>query len=205
MKILGQPPLFMHRAIRHGRMLMMANQFASRGRHFRFDPNGVYSFSNIRVGDFVNLGLRPTILSALSDIVIGSHVIFGPEVMVIGGGHNMGVVGVPISEVKHKTGNEDLGVTIGDDVWIGARAMILRGVDIGRGAVIGAGSVVTKSVPLYAIAAGNPAKVVGFRFGVDAIIEHERRLYGRVESGLLTQMKESQETPAMLKPRRQRS
>ncbi len=54
-------------------------------------------------------------------------------------------------------------VVIGDHVWIGARATILPGVTIGEGAVIGAGAVVSKSIPPYAIAVGNPIKIVGER------------------------------------------
>ena len=57
----------------------------------------------------------------------------------------------------------DLGeqpVTVGNDVWIGANACVLRGVTIGEGAVVGAGSVVTKDVPPYTIVAGNPARVI---------------------------------------------
>jgi acetyltransferase-like isoleucine patch superfamily enzyme len=55
-------------------------------------------------------------------------------------------------------------VEIQNDVWIGANSVILRGVQIGNGAVVGAGSVVTKNVPDYAIVVGNPAKVVRYRF-----------------------------------------
>lgn len=53
---------------------------------------------------------------------------------------------------------------IGDDVWVGSRAIVMRGVTIGQGAVIGAGSVVTKDVPPYAIVAGVPSKIVKYRF-----------------------------------------
>ncbi|MEM5668362.1 CatB-related O-acetyltransferase [Bacillus cereus] len=61
---------------------------------------------------------------------------------------------------------EDLNIQtiIGNDVWIGANAIIMRGVSIGNGAIIGAGSVVTKDIPAYAIAVGNPAKVIKMRF-----------------------------------------
>ena len=52
---------------------------------------------------------------------------------------------------------------IGDDVWIGSRVIILPGVTIGKGAIVGAGVVVTKDVPEYAIVGGNPAKVIKFR------------------------------------------
>lgn len=53
---------------------------------------------------------------------------------------------------------------VGNDVWVGANSTILRGVIIGDGAVIGANSIVTKDVPPYAIVAGNPAKIIKFRF-----------------------------------------
>ena len=54
-------------------------------------------------------------------------------------------------------------VTIGDDVWIGASAVVLKGFSIGNGAVIGAGAIVTKPIPPNAIAVGNPARVIGYR------------------------------------------
>lgn len=63
-------------------------------------------------------------------------------------------------------------ITVGSDVWIGARAMILSGVTVGDGAIIGAGAVVTRDVPSFAIAAGNPARVVRYRFTP----EHQRAM-----------------------------
>lgn len=59
--------------------------------------------------------------------------------------------------------------TIGNDVWIGTRVIILGGVSVGDGAVIGAGSIVTKDVPPYAIVAGVPARIIRFRFSQDVI------------------------------------
>lgn len=58
---------------------------------------------------------------------------------------------------------------IGSDVWIGARAIIMQGITIGDGAVIGAGAIVTKDVPPYAIVGGVPAKIIRFRFGANTI------------------------------------
>jgi serine acetyltransferase len=55
-------------------------------------------------------------------------------------------------------------ITIENDVWIGAKATVMSGIKIGNGAVVAAGSVVTKDVPPYAIVAGNPAKIVKYRF-----------------------------------------
>jgi virginiamycin A acetyltransferase len=63
---------------------------------------------------------------------------------------------VPIVEYKR--------ITIGNDVWIGARAVILDGITIGDGAIVGACAVVTKDVPPYAVVAGVPARVIRYRF-----------------------------------------
>lgn len=65
-------------------------------------------------------------------------------------------------------------IVIGHDVWIGAHAIILSGVSIGNGAVVAAGAVVTKDVPAYAIAGGNPARVIKFRFPSDTISQIEK-------------------------------
>jgi maltose O-acetyltransferase len=183
-------------------MRMMMPLFGGHGKNFRFDPRGTYNHRNIYVGDNVSLGSRPVMLAALSKIVIGNNVMFGSEVAVIGGGHNAGVVGAPMAGVFVKTGNEDLGVVIEDDVWIGARAIILRGVTVGRGSIVGAGSVVTKSVPAYAVIAGNPAAVVRFRWPVETILEHEAKLYkpeNRLDAGYLRTL---QSSGAMLPPKR---
>jgi acetyltransferase-like isoleucine patch superfamily enzyme len=75
-------------------------------------------------------------------------------------------------EIDHDTKGP---VTIGSDVWIGASVIIMSGVTIGDGAVLGAGAVVTSDIPAYGIAAGNPAKVLRYRFD-PATIERLLRL-----------------------------
>ena len=60
---------------------------------------------------------------------------------------------------------------IGNDVWIGCNCVVLSGISIGTGAVIGAGSVVTRNIPPYAIAYGNPARVMRFRFDEQVIAD----------------------------------
>ena len=164
------------------RLLLMAIYrplFGSHGRNFRFDPDGNYSYGTIHVGNDVNLGLRPFLNASRSTIHIGSKVIFGPEVTIRGGNHRIDLVGRFMFDVTdaEKLPENDVGVVIEDDVWIGTRAIILHGVTIGRGAIVGAGAVVTKSVPPYAIVGGVPARVIKFRWDIETIIEHENILY----------------------------
>lgn len=72
--------------------------------------------------------------------------------------------------LEYKSGSRTKGdVTVGNDVWVGRNVMILSGVTIGDGSVIGAGSVVTSDVPPYAIAAGNPARIIRLRFDVKPV------------------------------------
>ena len=66
---------------------------------------------------------------------------------------------------------------IEDDVWTGANITILKGVTIGRGSVIAAGAIVTKSCPPYSIIGGVPAKVLKYRFTIEEVLKHEQILY----------------------------
>jgi acetyltransferase-like isoleucine patch superfamily enzyme len=84
-------------------------------------------------------------------ITIGNNVAIGPNVTIFAGGHDHRALDLPTVAAP---------VTIGNFVWIGGNSTILQGVSIGEGAIIGAGSVVSKSIPAYCIAAGNPAKVI---------------------------------------------
>jgi len=74
------------------------------------------------------------------------------------------------SPLKTRKFKWDLHTTIGSDVWIGHSVFIQDGISIGHGAIVGAGSIVTKNIPPFAIAAGNPARVLRFRFPTDVII-----------------------------------
>ena len=85
----------------------------------------------------------------------------------------------------HKKGNPSSyskgDIVIKNDVWIGANCTILDGITIGNGAVIAAGSVVTKDVPAYAIVGGNPAKIIKYRFSREIIDEIEKSLFWEMD------------------------
>lgn len=104
--------------------------------------------------DHANLG-RGFSLSGRGLLTVGEHVAMGWECMVITQNHRYLREGYDGFEVK--------AVTIGNHVWIGHRVTILPGVRIGNHAIIGAGAVVVKDVPEFAIVAGNPGRVVKFR------------------------------------------
>ena len=90
---------------------------------------------------------------------IGNYVQTGPNVAFYVANHNIINVGIPIKE----QGYREADIIIEDDVWIGANSVITSGVHIGKGAVIGAGSVVTQDIPAFVIAVGTPAHVIKSR------------------------------------------
>lgn len=83
--------------------------------------------------------------------------------------------------ITERNGDEDNDVILEEDVWVGANSIVLDGVKIGRGSVVGAGSVIRNSTPPYSIVIGNPAKVIGFVFTPEEIIKHEKILYPEEE------------------------
>lgn len=94
----------------------------------------------------------------LGDITIGDDVQLGPQVIFWGRDH-----GIKKNALINAQPHSLKPIIIEDDVWIGANAVILKGVTICKGAVIAAGAVVTKNVPSYAIVAGVPAKIIKYR------------------------------------------
>jgi maltose O-acetyltransferase len=113
----------------------------------------LYTLGGISIGPHtvIDQGAR---LDGRGGISIGANVNVAPDVYLLTADHD------PQSpDFEGRTAP----VTIEDHAWIGTRAMILPGVTVGRGAVVGAGAIVTKDVPPYAIVAGSPAKVIGQR------------------------------------------
>jgi acetyltransferase-like isoleucine patch superfamily enzyme len=103
------------------------------------------------------------------DIEIGNHVSISEGVKILTHNHS-----TEIEKTDLDKGCILTPLTIHDNVWIGARAIIMPGVkEIGRGAIISADSYVNSKIPPYAIVLGNPAKIVGFRMPLEEIIEYE--------------------------------
>lgn len=160
-------------------MMLKRPLFGGHGRNFFFDPDGLYAYDRVFVGDDVSLGIRPTLSATRAAIRIGNKVMFGPEVSIHAGNHTSTLVGRFMFDIEEheKLPEDDRDVVIEDDVWVGTRAIILNGVRIGRGAIVGAGAVVAKDVPPYAVVGGVPARVLKFRWPLETILEHEELLY----------------------------
>lgn len=109
--------------------------------------------TNIFLGVNVFFNFNCVVLD-VAPVTIGSNVLFGPAVQICTATH-------PLSAVERRAGLESAKpITIGSDVWVGGGAILCPGVNIGDRSVIGAGSVVTRSVPSDVIAAGNPARII---------------------------------------------
>ena len=110
------------------------------------------------IGDYSSINHNSSILFG-GGVFVGKYVMIGPNVVITSGGHRFDDISIPMrfQECYFEK------VTIEDDVWIGASSVILPGVRIGKGSVIGAGSVVTNDVEPYSVVVGNPAKVLRYR------------------------------------------
>ena len=112
----------------------------------------------VRIGSHCNLA-QGVFITGGGGVLIGDWVGFGPDVKVWSVTHRFDDPDRPWL----LQGWEKKPVTIEDDVWLGANAFVMPGVTIGRGAIVSAGAVVNKSIPPFAIVAGNPGRVLGWR------------------------------------------
>ena len=156
---------------------MLAPLYQHRGRHsvihssVRMDTPPYRKFS---LGQYSVIESYSCINNAVGDVIIGDHTRIGLHNTIIGpvmiGSHVNLAQGITVTALNHnfedtekridEQGVSTNPVTIGDDIWIGANAVILPGVSIGRHSVIAAGAVVTKDVPPHSLVAGVPAKII---------------------------------------------
>jgi acetyltransferase-like isoleucine patch superfamily enzyme len=161
--------------MRKAKQVMAGRRDSAFSRYTAEHP--AYSKYTIGIGTYGH----PSVLEWGQDgrLAIGNYCSIAKEVVILLGGEHRSdwVSSYPFQtlwqgdrdERRADDCNSKGDVVIGNDVWIGRKAMLLSGVSIGNGAVIGAGAVVAKDVPAYAIAVGNPARVVRYRFSPDQI------------------------------------
>lgn len=132
---------------------------------------------NIYLDDYTRIQSGFKQISNTGKIIIKKYSGIAQDCIFITNSH-IPTVGVPQYLLAPLHINDiDQDIIVKEDVWIGARCIILPNCEIGRGAIIGAGSVVTHSIPPYAVAAGSPAKIISSKFTIEEILAHESKLY----------------------------
>lgn len=129
--------------------------FKSCGEGLRVNGSCCFG-SNMYVGNYCNFNGMS--VNGSGKVIIGDYFHSGIECMLITQNHNYEGKAIPYDTTYIRKE-----IRIGDFVWLGNRVLIMGGVEIGEGAIVAAGSVVTKDVPPYAIVGGNPAKVIKYR------------------------------------------
>jgi virginiamycin A acetyltransferase len=140
------------------------------GDETALDDCNIGGHARVKIGARSILSGPVRIIAEMNSVSIGKFCSLAPGVIVWEPLHDMGRLSSSyiLCNLFHEGWDRDLiskgAIVIGNDVWIGAQATVLSGVTIGDGAVVGAGSVVTGDVPPYAIVAGVPARILGYRF-----------------------------------------
>lgn len=152
------------------------DKLAEHGKHIYTGTNLSIRPENIFMEDYTRLQNRVLMISNVGKLRIRKYSAVGADCLIIPENH-IPTVGVPqylsflhINDIVNE-------IVIEEDVWVGARTILLSKCHIARGAIVGAGSLVTKPIPPYAIVVGSPAKIVGVKFSIEQILRHEEILY----------------------------
>ena len=153
--------------IRYPKLFLFSKRM---GRNNRLGPKGRFIRPReIYFGD--NIYIAPNFHISARNLTIGNNVLIGPNLLLECDDHVFKNVGKTIWSTFMEERNIGF-VTIEDDVWIGGNVTILKNVIIGEGCVIGAASVVTKSLPPYSICVGSPCRPIKGRFNTEDLGKH---------------------------------
>lgn len=141
-------------------------------------PSHIGRTKYIFIEDYVKIRYGFTIINAEKESVyIKKYTEIAPDVTIVTNNHRATVSIPQVILGESHINDKSADVIIEEDVWIGTRATILAGVTLGRGCIVGANTLVNKSVPPYALVAGSPAKIIGVKFSLDDVEKHEKALY----------------------------
>ncbi len=168
---------FSAKRLRVGRNAQIYGDDINFGQNVKIATN-VSIFRNVSIGNNVNIGdnveircnkINKIIIGnnctvnrnslVMGLVTIGDYCMIAPNCIIMGSNHIFSDTSINIKE----QGVHSKGIKIGDNVWLGANAIVVDGVNIGEGSVIGASSVVTKDIPVNSIAVGSPCKVIKTR------------------------------------------
>ena len=139
-------------------------------------PKNLFVYENSKIKDNVRI-----INSPAEKVIIKKYTTISYNTTIVTNNH-YSTVGIPqpILDSSH-INDKSTDIIIEEDCWVGTGAKLLAGTHLGRGCIVGAGSIVSKEVPPYALAVGSPAKIVAVKFSIEQILEHEKALYPEKE------------------------
>jgi galactoside O-acetyltransferase len=152
--------IFKVKKIRVERNAILTYQNISIGENFRIARNSIVSATDgkLEIGENVSIMDNAQINANRSKVILGNNILIAPNVVIQGVNHNIENININFIDSGDQIGKNY--IYIEDNVWIGANSVILPGVNIGKGSVIGAGSVVTKDVEPFSVMGGVPAKLI---------------------------------------------
>ncbi len=158
--------------------IINTKKFGYWGKHSHIGlPTNLAAPANIFIGDYVRIQNDSKIINSTGKFIVKKYSAIGVNFIAIPGNHRP-TVGIPQYILGSSHINDTEGdIVVEESVWVGANVTLLQGAQIGRGAIIGACSLVNKPIPPYAVAVGAPVKIIASVFTIDQIIEHERTIY----------------------------
>ena len=141
-----------------------------------YNPKGLFLYENTKLlqgSTIINTKKEKIIIKKNTEVAANSTFVTN---------NHVSTVSIPQfllgqSHINDKSGD----IIVEEDCWIRTGVIILAGVHVGRGSIIGAGSIVNKDIPPYAVVAGCPAKIIAAKFSISQIIKHEKALYSENE------------------------
>lgn len=156
-------------------------------------PLRIYNPQNVYIEENVKLSSGLHILNSPSEkVIIKKYTVFAANCTIAPNSHRSTVTIPQFLLGASHINDSSTDIIIDEDVWLGTGVTILSGVHIGRGCIVGAGSLVTKSLPPYSVAVGSPAHIVKKIFSIEQIMRHEEVLYPKEERFTRQQLEENE-------------
>lgn len=154
-----------------------SEHYAKMGKHCIVQPNSTLVPQFMYLDDYTIIQDQTNFISNKGKLIVKKYSVISSGCIIVPNSHQL-TVGIPFYlSTRNHINDRNEGIIVEEDCWVGAGCILLPGCHIGRGAVIGAGSVVKNDIPPYAVAVGTPAKIIAAKFSVEQILEHESILY----------------------------
>ncbi len=171
---------------------LFSKKWRKRNKHNKTWPENIFNIENVKVGNFTYGGIKVMSDDPAFVLEIGNFCSIGDDVVfLLGLEHHTDYLST--FPFKHFFCGQEFeafskgDIIVDDDVWIGHGSIILSNLHIGQGSIIGAGSVVTKDIPPYAIVGGSPARILKYRFSDDIIDELIKLDFSKIEKKAITE------------------